>query len=104
LQNSASHKVVIYTKRGKVCAEPYAQYKSSFRGSSVLPKTQLNNAFLLEICFNTMRREEIHNYLKIDADTLNRRQCRFCVRRTVYHMYQGQCRQSAGKSACVYCI
>jgi hypothetical protein len=44
---------------------------------------------------------KIHKNLKINADALNRRRRRLCVRRTVYHMYQCQCRQSAGKYACV---
>jgi len=33
-------------------------------------------------------RSEIRINLKIDADALNRRRRRFCVRRTVYHIYQ----------------
>jgi hypothetical protein len=40
--------------------------------------------------------------LKIDADALNRRRRRFCVRRKVYHIYQGQRRQYADKCAYVY--
>jgi len=35
-------------------------------------------------------RSEIHINLKIDADVLNRRRRRFCVRRTIYHIYQWQ--------------
>jgi len=40
--------------------------------------------------------------LKIDANALNRRRRRFRVRRTVYHIYQGQWRHHAGNCACVY--
>jgi len=49
-------------------------------------------------------RSEIRINLKIDADALNRHRRRFCVRRTVYDIYRGQCRQYAGKYACVYGI
>jgi hypothetical protein len=34
----------------------------------------------------------------------NRRRRRFCVRRTVCHVYQGQSRQYAGSCACAYGI
>jgi hypothetical protein len=47
-------------------------------------------------------RSEIHMNLKIDADALNRRRRRFFIRRKIYHIYQGQRRQYAGKCACVY--
>jgi hypothetical protein len=47
-------------------------------------------------------RSRIHINLKIDADALNRRRRRFCVRRKVYHIYQEQRREYAGKCACVY--
>jgi len=40
--------------------------------------------------------------VKIDADALNRRRRRFCVRLTIYHIYHGQLRLSAGMCACVY--
>jgi len=42
--------------------------------------------------------------LKIDADALNRRRRRVCVRRTIYHIYEWRWRQYAGKCACVYGI
>jgi hypothetical protein len=64
--------------------------RQTLRGPSVLPKTQRNHAVLLRKRFTTLRRCEIHINLKIDADALNRRRRRFCVRRTVYHIYQGQ--------------
>jgi ribosomal protein S27AE len=43
-------------------------------------------------------------YIKIDVDDINRRWRRFCARCTVYHIYQGQSRQYAGKFTCVYGI
>jgi hypothetical protein len=46
---------------------------------------------------------EIHINRKIDADALNRRRRRFCVRRTMY-IYQRQRRQDAGNCASVYGI
>jgi hypothetical protein len=52
--------------------------------------------------FQTLWRSEIHINLKIDADALNRRRHRFCVRRNVYHIFQGQRREYACKCACVY--
>jgi hypothetical protein len=33
---------------------------------------------------------------------MNQRRRRFCVRRTMCHIYQGQRRQYAGNCACVY--
>jgi len=42
--------------------------------------------------------------LNIYAGALSRCRCRFCVRRTIFHIYQGQWRQYAGKCACVYSI
>jgi hypothetical protein len=63
----------------------------TFRGPSVLPKKQKKNrAFLLRTCFTTLWRSEIRINLKIDADALSRRRRRFCVRHTIYHIYQGQ--------------
>jgi hypothetical protein len=41
--------------------------------------------------------------VKIDADALNRRRRRVCVRRNIY-ISQVQRRQYAGKCACVYGI
>jgi len=78
--------------------------RRSFRGSSVVPKTQRNQAVVLLTRFATLWRCEIHINLKIDADALNRRRRRFCVRRTICRMYQGQWRQYAGKCAWVYGI
>jgi hypothetical protein len=49
---------------------------------SVLLKTQRNHAVLLRRRFKT-----------IDAEALNRHCRRFCIRRTVYHIYQGQWRK-----------
>jgi hypothetical protein len=67
-------------------------------------KKQRNRAVLLRTRFTTLWRSEIHINLKIDADALNRRRRRFCVRRTTYHIYKGQRRKYAGKRACVYGI
>jgi hypothetical protein len=44
----------------------------------------------------------MHINLKIDADALNRRWRRFCVRRKIYNIYQGQRSQYASKCTCVY--
>jgi hypothetical protein len=63
--------------------------RRTFRGLSVLPKKK-NNAILLGTRFTTLWRSEIHINLKIDADALNRRRRRFCVRRSIYHIYHGQ--------------
>jgi hypothetical protein len=49
-------------------------------------------------------RSGIHIHFKIDADAMNRRRHRFCVRLKIYHIYQGKRRQYAGKCACAYCI
>jgi hypothetical protein len=84
----------------EVCAEPYAQYMSNFE------RTVFANGiaqFYYEI-FTTLWKSEIHINLKIYADALNRRWRRFCVRRTMCHIYQGQRRQCAGTCACVYGI
>jgi len=70
---------------------------------SALPKTQRNRVVLLRSRFTTLWRSEIHINIKIDADDLNRRRRRFCVRRK-YIICQGQWRQYAGKCACIYCI
>jgi hypothetical protein len=67
----------------QVCAESYV-------GLFVLQKAQRNIAVLFCTHFTTLWRSEIHISLKIDADALNRRWRCFCVRRTVYHIYQGQ--------------
>jgi hypothetical protein len=40
--------------------------------------------------YTTLWRSQIQINLKIDADALNRRRRRFCVQRTMYHIYQGQ--------------
>jgi len=76
----------------------------TLRGPSVLPKTQRNHAVLLWTSSTTLWRREIHINLKIDADALNRRWCRFYIRRTIHHIYQEQWRQYSGKCACVYGI
>jgi hypothetical protein len=47
--------------------------------------------------FQTLWRTEIHINLKIEDEGLNRRRRRLCVRRRVYHIYEGQRRQSAVK-------
>jgi len=64
--------------------------QKSHAGPSQLKKAQRNLAVLFRTRFTTLWRSEIRINLKIDADTLNRRWRRFCVRRTVYHIYQGQ--------------
>jgi len=57
---------------------------------SALPKTQRNRTVLLRTRFTTLRRSEIYINLKIDTDALNRRRRRFCIRRKIYHIYQGR--------------
>jgi len=42
--------------------------------------------------FATIWRSEIHISLKVDADALNRRRCRFLLRCTTYHICQGHWR------------
>jgi hypothetical protein len=64
--------------------------RQTLRGQSVLPRTKRNRAVLLRRLFTTLWKSEIHINLKIDADALNRRRRRLCVRRTVYHIYQGE--------------
>jgi hypothetical protein len=54
--------------------------RRSFKGPSVPPKTQPNHAVLLRTRLTTLWRSEIHINVKIDADALNRRRRRFCVR------------------------
>jgi hypothetical protein len=78
--------------------------RRKLKGSSELPKTQRNDAAVLRTRFRTLWRSEIHMNLKNDADALNRRRRRFCVRRTMCHIYQGQRRQYAGNCAGVYVI
>jgi hypothetical protein len=78
--------------------------RRTLRGPSVLPKTQRNHDVLFRTRFTTLWGSEIQINLNIDADALNRRRRRFCVRRTIYHIYQGQRRQYAAKCACVYGI
>jgi len=85
--------------RGGMC-----RIRRRLRGRSVLPKTQRNHAVLLRTRFTTLWRSEMHINRKIDAGAHNRYRRRFCVRRTVYYIYQGQWRQYAGKCACVYGI
>jgi len=63
-------------------------------------------AFVLRKLFTTFWRSDIHMNLKIDDDALNRRRRRFCVRLTICHIYQRQCRHmlvSAHASA-VYAV
>jgi hypothetical protein len=64
--------------------------RRNLKGASVLPKTQRNGAVLFLTRFTTLWRSEIHTNLKIDADALNRRRRRFCVRCTICHIYQGK--------------
>jgi hypothetical protein len=45
---------------------------------------------------------ETHINLKIDAYAMKRSWRRFCVRRKINHIYQGQRRQYTGNCACVY--
>jgi hypothetical protein len=47
-----------------------------------------NRAVLLRTRFTKLWRSEININLKIE--TQKRRRRRFCVRRTIYHVYQGQ--------------
>jgi hypothetical protein len=60
--------------------------RRTLKRPSVLPKTQRNHGVLLLTRFTTLWRSEIRMNLKIEADALNRRWRRFCVRRTVYHI------------------
>jgi len=55
-------------------------------------KKQRNHAVLIRTRFTTLWGSEISINLKIDADALNRRRRRFCDRRTIYHIHQGQWR------------
>jgi hypothetical protein len=64
---------------GGICTESYV-------GPSEMHTAQRN----LAVLFTTLWRSEIHINLKIDAEALNRRWRRFCIRSTVYHIYQGQ--------------
>jgi hypothetical protein len=64
--------------------------RRTLREPSLLSKTQQNHAVLLGTRFTTLWRSEIRIKLKIDADALNRRWRRFCIRRTVCPIYQGQ--------------
>jgi hypothetical protein len=64
--------------------------RRKLRRPFLLPKTQRNLAILLIRCLTTLWRSEIHINLKIDADALNRRRRRFCVRRKIYHIYEEQ--------------
>jgi hypothetical protein len=68
----------------------------------VLPKTQRNRPVVLRSRFTTLWRSKIHENLKIDADALNRRRRRFCVRPKMYSIYQGQRIKYADMCACVY--
>jgi hypothetical protein len=63
--------------------------RRTLRRPSLIKKTKRNRAVLLRIRFKTLWRSQIHINLKIDDDDLNRRRRRFCVRRTMYHIYQG---------------
>jgi hypothetical protein len=56
----------------------------------LLRKTPRNRAVLLIRYLTTLWRSEIHINLKIDADALNRRRRRFCIRRKIYHIYEEQ--------------
>jgi hypothetical protein len=75
-------------------------------GPSVLSKTQRNSAVLLRTDFTMLWRSEIHINLKIDVDALSRRRRRFCVRRTLYHIYQGQWRHKliSAHASTVYAV
>jgi hypothetical protein len=64
--------------------------RRTLKGQSLLSKTQQNRADLLGTRFTTLWRSEIHINLKIDADALNRRRRRLCIRRTICHIHQGQ--------------
>jgi hypothetical protein len=60
--------------------------RRKFRGSCILLITQRNHVFPLTR-FTALWRSEIRINLKIDLDALNRRWRRFCVSRTIYHIY-----------------
>jgi hypothetical protein len=78
--------------------------RRKLKGPSVVTKTQRNRTVLLRKRLITMWRSDIHRNLKIDADALNRRRRRFCVRPKIYQISQGQRKEYAGKCACVYVI
>jgi hypothetical protein len=78
--------------------------RRTLKGASVLRKTQRNHVIVLRTLFRTLWRSEIRINLKIDADAPNRRRRRFCVRRTIYHIHQGEGRQYPGNCACVYVV
>jgi hypothetical protein len=80
---------------------PCAVYVERLKDPTVLSKTQRNRAVLLRTRFTVLWRSEIHINLKIDADVLNRRWRRFCVRRKICRIYQGKWRKYAGKCAWV---
>jgi hypothetical protein len=61
----------------------------TLRGPSALRKTVRNRAVLLGTRFTTLWCTEIHMDLKIDADALNPRRRRFCLRRIIHLIYQG---------------
>jgi hypothetical protein len=64
--------------------------RRTFRGPSVLPKTQRNRTVLFRTRFTMLCRSEIHINLKIDANALNQRWRRFYIRRAIYRIHQGQ--------------
>jgi hypothetical protein len=74
----------------------------TIRAPSFLANIRLKLALLFRIGFRSMRRSEIHVNIKVNLVALNRRRRRFCVRHTIYHIYQGHRRQYSGNSACVY--
>jgi len=69
-----------------ICADPYAQYSPTFRGESVLPKTQRNRAVLFRTRFKMTWRSEIHISIKVDGEALKWRRQLFLLRYTVYHI------------------
>jgi hypothetical protein len=78
--------------------------RRTYRGPSVLQKTQRNRGILLRTRLTTWCGSDTDMYINTDADVLNRRWRSFRVRRTVYHIYQEQWRQYTGTWKCVYGI
>jgi hypothetical protein len=69
-------------------------------------KTQRKRVVLFPARFTNLWKSEILIELKIDADAQNRRRRRFCVRRKIDPIYQGQRRKYAGNehASTVYAV
>jgi len=83
---------------------PYAHYTSNVERAVCTTKNTTESRVSIKKTFQNVVRSEIHINLEIDTVTLNRRRRRFCIRRAVYHIYQGPWRQYDGKCTSVYGI